>query len=493
MYSSTRIPGSVLVVCSLLLPARSRAQQPSPAGVSAPTASSKTEARQRFDRGLLLYNQGDLNGALAEFRLAYKLTSHPVVLYNLALVHAGLGQAAEAVDALEKLQSPSNANELGAQRNERARQVYSEQLLRVGTLEIKSNVARAQVQVDSLDVARTPAAPLRVTAGTHIVSLSAAQHEPRRVSVTVAGRAAEVLEIELPPLEEALAHFTATTQVPEVEVRANGELLGRTPFASDLALRPGVYELEFARAGYVPVRRRVQLDPGSVGRVDANMVPSDAGLAAGGLLKFSISEPDTIVNVDGQPRLDHARGLRLPVGRHTLRFQRAGFFEIEREVRVRPGEQSLEIALLPTPAHLDEYTQSAKSQRLWSYIALGGGAVLAGGGTAFLLWNQGQKNDAKRDFEAFAGEVEASQTGQCPDDPCERKLGILVDELDRRRARDVYGWVGASLGVAALGTGVFLLARSPDPHRYEPKPESDVFAGLDISVHLTGATVRGSF
>jgi hypothetical protein len=421
------------------------------------------------------------------------LTGHPVVLYNLALVRAGLGQAAEAVEALEKLQAPSNAAELGAQRAERARQVYAEQLLRVGTLEIKSNVPRAQVQVDSLDVARTPAAPLRVTAGTHIVSLSAAQHEPRRVSVTVAGRAAEVLEIELPPLEEALAHFTATTQVPEVEVRANGELLGRTPFASDLAFRPGVYELEFARAGYVPVRRSVQLDPGSVGRVDANMVPSDAGLAAGGLVKFSISEPDTIVNVDGQPRLDHARGLRLPVGRHTLRFQRAGFFEIEREVRVRPGEQSLEIALLPTPTHLDEYVRSAKSQRLWSYVALGSGAVLAGGSGAFLLWNQGQKNEASRDFEAFAGEVKASKTGHCADDPCERKLGILVDELDRRRARDVYGWVGASVGVAALGTGIFLLARAPDPHRYEPKPESDVFARLDISIQPTGATLRGFF
>ena len=125
-----------------LLPAAAAAQEASPAQI---VASAKIEARQRFDRGLALYNQGDLNGALAEFRLAYRLTSHPVVLYNLALVYAGLGQAAEALEALEKLQTPANAGELGAERAERARRVLEEQLMRVGTLEIKSNVFRTQV------------------------------------------------------------------------------------------------------------------------------------------------------------------------------------------------------------------------------------------------------------------------------------------------------------------------------------------------------------
>ena len=457
------------------------------------TASSKSEARRRFDRGLALYNQSDLNGALAEFTRAYKLTQHPVVLYNLALVHAGLGQAAEAVEALEKLLAPGSTAELGLERAERARQVYEEQLLRVGTLEVKSNVPSAQVQVDSLDVARTPAPPLRVTAGQHIVSLSAPQHEPRRLSVTVAGRASEVLEIELPPLAQALAHLTATTPVPDVEVRANGELVGRTPLSSDLAFRPGSYELELSRPGYVPVRRRVQLDPGSVGHVDVNMVPSDAGLAAGGLLTFSISEPNAVVSVDGQPRLDHARGLRLPLGRHSLRFQRAGFFDVEREVRVRAGEQRLEVALLPTPAYLDDYVGSAKRQRMWSYIALGGGALLAGSGGAFLLWNQGQKNEAKREFDALADATAKSPTGKCANSECERTLGVLVDELDRRRSRDAFGWVGVAVGAAALGTGLVLLARSPDPERYEPEPESDVFAHLRLDVRPSSIALTGHF
>jgi hypothetical protein len=482
---------TALMLAACLMPVPARAQSNAPP--SAAPANAKTEARQRFDRGLLLYNQGDLNGALAEFRLAHRLTGHPVVLYNLALVHAGLGQAAEAVEALEKLQTPGSAAELGEQRAARARQVLEEQLLRVGTLEIRSNVARAQVQVNTLDVGRTPAPPVRVTAGTHIVALSAAQHEPRRVSVTVAGKSKEVLEIELPPLDEALAHFTPESAVPEVEVRANGELVGRTPFASDVAFRPGSYELEFRRPGYVPVRRRVELDPGSVGRLAVSMVPSDAGLAAGGLLTFDVSEPDVVVHVDGQPRLDHTRGLRLPVGRHQLRFQRAGFFDVEREVWVRPGRQHLPIALLPTPGHLHDYVSGAKTQRMWSYIALGGGALVAGSSAGFLLWNHGQKRDAEREFDSFADTIAASPSGECRDDDCERQLGILVDELDARRKRDVFGWVGLGVGAAALGTGLLLLVRGPDPERYEPKPESDVFGQVDLQVGPSGLGLRGVF
>jgi tetratricopeptide (TPR) repeat protein len=456
-------------------------------------AAAKAEARRRFDRGLALYNAGDLSGAYAEFRLAHRLTGHPVVLYNLALVHAGLGQAAEAVDALEKLLASSARAELGPERAERAEKVYEEQLLRVGALEIKSDVPRARIQIDSIDVAKTPAPPVRVTAGTHLVSLSAPEHEPRHVSVTVAGRAVEVIEVNLTPLEQALAHLTVKSQVPDISVRANGELIGRTPFASNVALRPGSYELEFDRPGYVPVRRKLELDPGSVGELEVPMVPSDAGLAAGGTLAFALSETDAVVSVDGQPRLDHTLGLKLPLGRHSVRISRAGFFDVDREIWVRPGRQAIDVTLLPTPEHLGDYVSDAKSQRFWSYLTLAGGAAVTAASAGFLLWNQGEKNEAEREFDQFAGEVAAYPNGTCDTDLCEQKLTILVDELDQRRSRDVFGWVGVGAGTIALGLGAFFLARSPDPDRYDPKPESDVFGSLDLRVRGSMLEAGGTF
>jgi hypothetical protein len=302
-----------------------------------------------------------------------------------------------------------------------------------------------------------------------------------------------VLEIQLTPLDDALAHLTPASPVPDVDVRANGELVGRTPFASDLAFRPGSYELEFTREGYVPVRRHVALDPGSAGRVDVPMVPSEAGIAAGGTLAFDLSETDAVVSVDGQARLDHTLGLRLPLGRHSLRIQRAGFFDVEREVWVRPGHQVLDVTLLPTPTYLADYVGDAKRQRLWSYVALGGGALVTGAGIGFLLWNQGEKNQAKDAFDSRADEVENGPTGACTNELCERELGILVDELESRRQRDVIGWVGVGVGALALGTGVVLFATGADPGRYDPRPDTDVFSALALGVRGSRLELSGAF
>jgi hypothetical protein len=64
----------------------------------------------------------------------------------------------------------------------------------------------------------------------------------------------------------------------------------------------------------------------------------------------------------------------------------------------------------------------------------------------------------------------------------------LADELDARRKRDVYGWIGVGVGAVSLGLGAFFLARSPDPGRYDPKPESDFFGALEL--RLRGPTLE---
>ena len=166
---------------------------------------------------------------------------------------------------------------------------------------------------------------------------------------------------------------------------------------------------------------------------------------------------------------------------------------MEREVWIKAGHQSLDVTLLPTAEHLADYVQGAKTQRLWGFVTLGAGAALAAGSGGFLLWNRGQKRDAERAFDDYADAVARTGSGECPDDDCERQLGILVDELDARRQRDLFGWIGLSVGAVALGGGAFLLWRAPDPGRYDPKPESDVFGRLDLSVHPNGLRLTGSF
>ncbi|MDF3070324.1 MAG: hypothetical protein K0R38_5925 [Polyangiaceae bacterium] len=451
---------------------------------------TREEARQRFDRGLALYNQGDAIGALAEFELAHKLTLHPMVLFNLALVRARLGYSVQAVEALEALRSHSSW-ELAPGTEERARALYEAQLARVGWLEIKTSAPRALVQIDNVDVARTPAPPIRMTAGVHFVSVAAAGHEPRHLQVTVAGRAKEVLEVELTPLEVAPAQLTVTSNVPGVEVLVNGTPLGRTPLTQPLTLNAGQHDLVLRRTGYAPVQQRVLLPPGGAAEVSARMTPTEGGLRGSGVLTLRLSEPGAVVIVDGEPRQGAASGLRLPRGLHSVRVQRAGFFDIVRDVEVTDREQSLDASLLPTPEYLGDYVSRARARRNWSYIALGAGGLVAAGGGGFLLWNQGQKSDAKQRFDDYADSVE--RAGGCEDDACEKSLNIYAENLDAKQRRDVYGWLGVGAGALGVTAGLLLYFLGEDPARYEPKPESDVFGSLGVSVTGQALELNGRF
>src|ERR1700727_2890609 len=84
---------------------------PGAALAQAPAASEavRQEARERFDRGLRLFNDGDNPGALAEFKRAFELIPNPLVLYNIGLVYSAMGRPVEAVDALDKVIASADA------------------------------------------------------------------------------------------------------------------------------------------------------------------------------------------------------------------------------------------------------------------------------------------------------------------------------------------------------------------------------------------------
>jgi hypothetical protein len=452
--------------------------------------ADRDEARQRFDRGLALYDAGDFSGALAEFQRAHEVSGHPLVLYNMALVHARLGNAVEAVNACEELARRGFA-ELGKERAERARKVHEEQLSRVGTLQIDANIADATIQLDNFDIDRKSSAAVRVTAGTHLVSSWKAGYGPRHIAVTVAGREHKLVRVELTPLQEQTVLLKLTSNVPDVEVREAGQLLGKLPMATALPLAPGAHVLDFTREGYNPVRRLVHLPPGDRGQLNIAMSPSGPGLARGATLSLALSEPNAVVIVDGEPRREYSRRLRLPVGRHWLRVQRAGFFDVSREVVLPSGTSVLDVQLLPKPEFLDDYVARANRQRALGLITAGAGAVLAASGGGFLIWNQGRKNETESELEGVNDRADQNTEG-CRT-RCKEQRASLGDDLEEQRMRDVYGWLGVGVGAAALGTGALIYFLADDPGRYDPKPESDVFASLKLSLGVGALALSGAF
>ena len=203
------------------------------------------------------------------------------------------------------------------------------------------------------------------------------------------------------------------------------------------------------------------------------------------MLALSISEPDAVVFVDGEPRGAYSGPLRLAHGVHAIRVERAEFLPIQRTVTVpKAANTSVTIELEPTPEKRADYRSATVTQRTWGYIATGTGAAITLGSLGFVIWNASEEADAKDHFDAEAQKQEPG--GECDraagmqTNACRQSLELALEDLDSIRSREKYGWIGMGVGVAAAGLGITLLLTNDDPDRYEPRPESNVFGRLEL-------------
>src|SRR5262245_48039524 len=94
----TRAVGCVVVAASLVgvAPAVAAPSSPAQAGPP-PTESQLADAKQRYASASKLYDLAEYEGALAEFKEAYRAVGDPAFLFNIAQCHRKLGDAQDAI------------------------------------------------------------------------------------------------------------------------------------------------------------------------------------------------------------------------------------------------------------------------------------------------------------------------------------------------------------------------------------------------------------
>ena len=163
------------------------------AAVKDPESQARTEAAERFQKGLAFYGEGDFQLALIEFERAHQLVPDFRVLYNIGQVAIQLGRFARARTALEAYLREGNA-QLDQERSAAVSKDLEMLRGRTAFLVLSGAPDGAEVLIDDLPQGETPlAGPLLLDAGEHRVVVRKAKHRLFTRWLTLAG--AERLEL----------------------------------------------------------------------------------------------------------------------------------------------------------------------------------------------------------------------------------------------------------------------------------------------------------
>ncbi len=144
-----------LVVSNGLALRPCRAQPSDHQGATPAAESALTEARQRYQHALTLFEKGEHRAALAEFEQANRLAPSFRIYYNIALVNMALDDSAGAIQAFERYLQEGGANVSKERSDEVAHQV-SRLSRRAASLTLDVAEPNAQVFVDSTEVGKSP-------------------------------------------------------------------------------------------------------------------------------------------------------------------------------------------------------------------------------------------------------------------------------------------------------------------------------------------------
>ncbi len=170
MHWRSRVRVSLVVTGVFLCAPHARAEG-APAGATA-AGVQRQAARQHYEQGLAHAAHGDYALALDEFRQAYAKSPNYAVLYNIGQAELALGRPLAAVFALSSYLR-DGGSEVPSERAQQVKKQIAELSALFAEISVASELGGAVVSVDERDVGLAPLAePVRVQAGTHVVTAS---------------------------------------------------------------------------------------------------------------------------------------------------------------------------------------------------------------------------------------------------------------------------------------------------------------------------------
>ena len=457
-----------------------------------PPPEAIAEARQRFQRGVDLYEERNYTAAMVEFQRAYELTRNPAVLFNISATHELSGHMVEALDAMLEYERLA-PRDVVASRREAIDASLARIRRSIATIIVRVEAEGLSLMVDGLQRSVSEARTgLRVAAGRHRVTLSAPHYQTREEQFDVSGGNSVTITEGLAPER---AFFTVECNVPAAEILVDGRVVGTTPVTSPLPLPEGTHHVTVRRAGYIPYETDVNA-VGAGARVRATLSWADnLNAETAARLRVRANEEHLTAALDGRRVSAEGRDL-VPPGRHQLRVERSDFLAEEREVDLPAGRETVvRMWLNPTPAYRDAYMGTVRRARVAGWITFAAGALVAGGGGAWFALNEPTFNRLSTDYQNAQAALNACTApgSGCSTGPMlQMRLNNATAELNNSNS-EAYRY--AAIGTMAVGgitaiVGVVMLASGPSGSRFDERP---IAGRLRLHPGLQGSSLSLSF
>ena len=235
MRSTTRWISVALTVVLLsgaiiFRPATVLAAPPEPAEIA--------EARARYKLGLKLYDEEAYAAALAEFERVYQVAPTYKVLYNIGLVRRQVADFAAALRALEQYLAEGR-DEIPQTRRDEVMKIIGEIKNYVARIDIKTNVAGADLFVDDVLVGKSPLAePLLVNPGRRRIEARKKGLLPATEFAALATGDARTISLVLqPPPETLVVRRESADLTPYIGWGVTGALVVAGTITGILALK----------------------------------------------------------------------------------------------------------------------------------------------------------------------------------------------------------------------------------------------------------------
>lgn len=322
------------------------------------------DAQLAWDGAIELYEAGDYEGALVQFKRAYDVSKQPQVLFDVGLCLKNMARYSQAIAAWElELEQKAKLPRTDVKALEAA---ISTLRPFVSKLELNVDQAGAIVSVDGEEVGRTPLfTPVPINVGRRVLRVTKApEYLPIERTVDVFKDTPVSLTLKLEPAVRMAEVTVSTLGAEGVTLFLDGRALGPTPFRGDVPT--GSHTFAARAAGFRETLKTVTITQGQ----PLNLTMTLVKVPNEGKLRVVAEPADAQIMVDGRMGTGSWEGL-LAAGGHELRVSRPGYEEHVTDVSLSPGQdRTLEVAL-------------SKSQSwVWWTVSLvavvGGGAVAMG-------------------------------------------------------------------------------------------------------------------